>query len=205
MKRLLTFFMAAALVLSLAGCGGSGSYAAGGSSAAGGESQAGGSAATESGLVFGVSMPQLDNDGFKANLIGIEQFAEENGIELVVTDAKATADTQMQQIEDLITKKVDAIVMCPVDSGAAAAAVQKAVDANIPVISFDRNVEGDLLTGLAESDNVAHGAAAADLMAEVAEKSGIAVEDLIVLSCSAPSPPPRAWSGIRASRIARRS
>ena len=87
----------------------------------------------------------------------------------------------MQQIEDLITKKVDAIVMCPVDSGAAAAAVQKAVDANIPVISFDRNVEGDLLTGLAESDNVAHGAAAADLMAEVAEKSGIAVEDLIVL------------------------
>ena len=78
---------------------------------------------------FGISMPQLDNDGFKANLIGIQQFAEENNIELVVTDGKATADTQMQNIEDLITKEVDALVMCPVDSGAAAAAVKKAQDA----------------------------------------------------------------------------
>ena len=130
---------------------------------------------------FGISMPQLDNDGFKANLIGIQQFAEDNDIELIVTDAKATADTQMQNIEDLITNGVDAIVMCPVDSGALAAAVTKAEDSGIPVISFDRDVEGDVLTGLAESDNKAHGAAAADLMAEVAKEDGIAVEDLVVL------------------------
>lgn len=132
-------------------------------------------------LVFGISMPQLDIDGFKANLVGIKAFAEANGIELIVVDAKSTADVQMQQIEDLITKQVDAIVMCPVDSGALAAAVEKAKAANIPVVSFDRNVAGDVLTGLAESDNVAHGAAAADLMKEMAEGSSIAVEDLVVL------------------------
>lgn len=136
---------------------------------------------TSEAYTFGISMPQLDNDGFKANLIGIEQFAEANNIELVVTDGKATADMQMQNIEDLITKDVDALVMCPVDSGAAAAAVQKAKDAGIPVISFDRNVEGDVLTGLAESDNTAHGAAAADLMAEMAKESGMKTEDLVVL------------------------
>lgn len=44
---------------------------------------------------FGISMPQLDNDGFKANLVGIRKFAEEQGIELVVTDAKSMADAQM--------------------------------------------------------------------------------------------------------------
>lgn len=132
-------------------------------------------------LVFGIAMPQLDNDGFKANMIGIRQFAEANGIEIVVNDAKNTADTQMQNIEDLITKGVDAIVMCPVDSGAAAAAVQKAVDAGIPVISFDRNVSGDLLAGLAESNNTAHGAAAADLMVEQAKAAGMEVSDLKVL------------------------
>ena len=130
---------------------------------------------------FGISMPQLDNDGFKANLVGIQQFAEKNNITLEVTDGKNTVDTQMQNIEDLIIKGVDAIVMCPVDSGALAAAVKKAVDAGIPVVSFDRNVSGDVLTGLAESDNVAHGSAAADLMAEVAEKSGIDVGNLVVL------------------------
>lgn len=132
-------------------------------------------------IVFGVAMPQLDNDGFKANMVGIRQFAEANGIEIVVTDAKNTADTQMQNIEDLITKDVDAIVMCPVDSSAAAAAVQKAVDAGIPVVSFDRNVAGDLLSGLAESNNVAHGAAAADLLLEQAQAAGLTAGDLVVL------------------------
>lgn len=137
--------------------------------------------ADEEKFTFGIAMPQLDNDGFKANLIGIEQFAEKNGVEIIVNDGKATVDTQMQNMEDLITRGVDAIVMCPVDSGAMATAVKKAENAGIPVIAFDRNVEGDVLTGLAESDNVAHGAAAADLMAEAAEASGIATEDLVVL------------------------
>lgn len=132
-------------------------------------------------VVIGVAMPQLDNDGFKANLIGINQFAEENNIELVVNDGKNTVDTQMQNIEDLITKGVDAIVMCPVDSGAMAAVVEKAVAQGIPVISFDRNVSTDALSGLAESNNTEHGAKAAELMAEVAEKAGMKVEDLVCL------------------------
>lgn len=132
-------------------------------------------------IVFGISMPQLDNDGFKANLVGIQQFADANNIELIVTDAKTSAEAQMQQIEDLITKKVDAVVMCPVDSGALAAAVTKSQDAGIPVVSFDRNVTGDVLTGLAESDNTAHGAAAADLMKTAAEKNEVAIENLVVL------------------------
>ena len=137
-------------------------------------------------LTFGVSMPQLDNDGFKANLVGIKQFASENGIELITTDAKSIADTQMQQIEDFITKGVDAIVMCPIDSGALAAAVQKANEAGIPVAAFDRNVTGAELAGLAESDNRALGAKAADLMAEAAKKSGVALADLKILELQGP-------------------
>lgn len=136
---------------------------------------------TDEKLTFGISMPQLDNDGFKANLVGIEQYAEENGIELLTTDAKTIADTQMQQIEDFITKGVDAIVMCPIDSGALAAAVVKANAAGIPVTAFDRNVFGGELAGLAESDNRAHGAMAADLMLAAAEKAGLAASDLKVL------------------------
>ena len=188
MKKLTAIMMTMVLALGLTACsqGGEAQTETQTASDIAAETDGGGEAAAEetgeeAGLTFGVSMPQLDNDGFKANLIGIQQFADENGIELVVTDAKAMADTQMQNIEDLITNDVDAIVMCPVDSGALAAAVTKAEDAGIPVISFDRNVEGDVLTGLAESDNKAHGAAAADLMAEVAEAEGIAVGDLVVL------------------------
>lgn len=132
-------------------------------------------------ITFGISMPQLDNDGFKANLIGIEQAAAKLGIEILTADAKNTADTQMQQIEDFITKGVDAIVMCPIDSAALAAAVQKANAAGIPVSAFDRNVSDGELVGLAESDNSKHGEKAAELMAEAAEKNGLAVSDLVVL------------------------
>lgn len=132
-------------------------------------------------LTFGISMPQLDNDGFRANLIGIQQAAEKFGIEIITSDAKNSADTQMQQIEDFITKGVDAIVMCPIDSGALAAAVQKANTAGIPVSAFDRNVSDGELVGLAESDNRKHGEKAAELMAEAAQKNGFAVSDLQVL------------------------
>lgn len=168
MKKLIAILLTLTMVISLAACG---------KKSGGSDSGSGG----ETAYTFGIAMPQLDIDGFKANLVGIKEFAEKNSIELVITDAKNTADMQMQQVEDLITKKVDAIVMCPVDSGALAAAVEKCNAANIPVVSFDRNISGGTLTGLAESDNTSHGAAAADLMKEVAEKSDMKVSDLIVL------------------------
>lgn len=182
MKKILALILSIVLVLALAACSQEATPTATEPAAAAPVATAApAEAPSGESIVFGVAMPQLDNDGFKANMVGIRQFAEANGIEIVVTDAKNTADTQMQNIEDLITKDVDAIVMCPVDSSAAAAAVQKAVDAGIPVVSFDRNVAGDLLSGLAESNNVAHGAAAADLLLEQAQAAGLTAGDLVVL------------------------
>lgn len=181
MKKILALILSIVLVLTLAACSQEATPTTEPAAAAPVATESAAEAPSGESIVFGVAMPQLDNDGFKANMVGIRQFAEANGIEIVVTDAKNTADTQMQNIEDLITKDVDAIVMCPVDSSAAAAAVQKAVDAGIPVVSFDRNVAGDLLSGLAESNNVAHGAAAADLLLEQAQAAGLTAGDLVVL------------------------
>ena len=129
MKKILAIILALMLALSMIACGQTDAPAAEPAAPAtqpAADAPAEPAAPADDPLVFGIAMPQLDNDGFKANMVGIRQFAEANGIEIVVTDAKNTADTQMQNIEDLITKEVDAIVMCPVDSGAAAAAVQKA-------------------------------------------------------------------------------
>jgi len=182
MKRFFGLVIALAIVLAFSGCTTDTGTAPASSGTSTGTDSAADGAATATTYVFGISMPQLDNDGFKANLIGIQQAAEAFGdVELLVVDAQNNADTQMKQIEDFITKKVDAIVMCPVDSGALSAAVQKANEANIPVVAFDRNVSGGELTGLAESDNAAHGAKAADLMKEAAEKAGMEVSELKVL------------------------
>lgn len=129
-------------------------------------------------FVFGIAMPQLDNDGFKANRVGIDLYAEENGIEVKVTDAKSNAETQIQQVEDFITAKVDAIIFCPVDSNADAAAVEKANEAGIPIVSFDRNVVSGELLALVESNNYSHGAKAAELMVEAGKAQGLEPGDI---------------------------
>ena len=166
MKKFLSLMLALVLVLVFVACG----------------TESGDDTGEGKKWVFGISMPQLDNDGFRANLIGIEQAAEQFGdVELVVVDAQQNADTQMKQMEDLITQKVDAIVMCPVDSSAIVAAVEKANAAGIPVTSFDRNVSGGELVGLAESDNAAHGSLAAQLMADAAIAAGMELSELRVL------------------------
>ncbi len=49
---------------------------------------------------------------------------------------------QQQQVETAITEKVDAMVLDPVDGKAAAGLVKSAQEANIPVIAYDRFIEG---------------------------------------------------------------
>jgi ribose transport system substrate-binding protein len=56
-----------------------------------------------------------------------------------VADAKGDAATQVDQIQDLITRGVKAIIYIPAGATAAGVPVKAAKKANIPVISVDRN------------------------------------------------------------------
>lgn len=136
---------------------------------------------SESDITIGVVMPALDNDGWRAIYIGVLSKIIEMDVNLITLDARDSVENQTAMIEDLITKQVDAIVFVPVDSAAMSTAVQLANQANIPVVTMDRSTEGGDVTALVESNNVEIGAKGADLMVEVAEKSGIALEDLVVL------------------------
>lgn len=177
MKKFLATLLAAAFALTVTACGGAPSSTAGSSTST---SVASGSAAGES-VVIGVSLPQLDADGYSANLIGIQEAAAAYGYEIQAVDAQNSAEEQTRQIEDFITSGVDAIILLPVDSAALVTAVQQAVNAGIPVVSMDRSVEGDAATATVESDNVVHGAAAADLMLAAAQAQGMDAADLQVL------------------------
>jgi len=132
-------------------------------------------------LVFGLSSPQLDATGFKVNADAVQKYCDDNGIKLITLDASNDVDKQLKQIEDFITQGVNAIIFTPVDSAALAKGVEKANAANIPIVAMDRSVEGGKLTGMVESDNTAHGAEAAVLMAQAAKDAGIDVKDLKVL------------------------
>ncbi|MFD8966764.1 substrate-binding domain-containing protein [Streptomyces sp. NPDC059568] len=63
---------------------------------------------------------------------------------VVYANAKQDATLQNQQVDTMITNKVDVLVVDAVDSKAIASSVQKAKDAGIPVVAYDRLAEGPI-------------------------------------------------------------
>ncbi|MEV7237585.1 sugar ABC transporter substrate-binding protein [Streptomyces sp. NPDC051020] len=59
-------------------------------------------------------------------------------------NAKQDAPTQAQQVDTMITNKVDALIVDAVDSASIKTSVQKAHDAGIPVVAFDRLAQGPI-------------------------------------------------------------
>lgn len=135
----------------------------------------------KSGKTLGVVMPQFNNDGFHAMYIGVLLEAIKQDVSVTTLDAQLSVEKQLSMIEDLISKKVTAIVFVPVDSDALSTAVKKANVAKIPIVAMDRSTTAGTVTALVESDNTAHGAAAADLMLAALQKNGLKAQDAKIL------------------------
>lgn len=103
---------------------------------------------------------------------GLQTEAAKNGYELIITAGDFDLGKQSNQIEDFITRKVDAIIVCPVDSRGVGPAIKKANDAKIPVFTADiASQEGEIVSHIA-SDNVAGGKLAGEYLAKVLNGKG---------------------------------
>jgi len=90
------------------------------------------------------SLKTVTNDDFqKAIATAIQKAVEGSGNKfLLVTAGEQTAvSTQVNQVEDLIAKHVDAIILNPMDGKAVVPVLKKAKAAGIPVICVDSSVE----------------------------------------------------------------
>lgn len=61
---------------------------------------------------------------------------------ILYDNAKQDASVQQQQVDTMITKKVDALILDAVDAKSIASSVKKATDKGIPVVAYDRLAEG---------------------------------------------------------------
>ncbi|MBA8954898.1 substrate-binding domain-containing protein [Actinomadura namibiensis] len=128
------------------------------------------------GLKIGLSVSTLNNPFFVQFRQGAEEEARRQGVALTVGDAQNDASQQVNQVQNYTSQNVRAIIVNPVDSDAAAPAVQAAGRARIPVIAADRGVNGAAVAQLVASDNVAGGRDAARRLAEeLGEKGKIVV------------------------------
>ena len=129
------------------------------------------------GQTIGLSVSTLNNPFFVTLRDGAQAMADQLGFELLVTDAQDSVSTQINDIEDLIQRGVQVLIVNPTDSDAVVPAVLAANAAGVPVIAVDRGVgAGAQLAYYIVSDNVAGGVAAGAYICEMIGGAGSVVE-----------------------------
>ncbi|MGA7355642.1 MAG: substrate-binding domain-containing protein [Candidatus Cybelea sp.] len=149
-----------------------------------GTSQSGATASpgaqTNAQKTIGVSIQNREAQFYQDMESGMRSQAAKHGYALIVVDASRDNARQQSQVEDFISKRVDAIVLTPYDSTAIGSAIAEANAAGIPVFTADiasTSKEGHVVAHVA-SDNVQGGFQAGKLMCEAIGKSGtIAIVD----------------------------
>jgi putative multiple sugar transport system substrate-binding protein len=120
---------AAVLALTLAACGGGG--------AGSGSSNDSNNASAED-LSIGVSMPTQTSERWIADGKSVKSQLEAENYTVDLQYANDDIPTQSQQVDQMITQGVDALIIAAIDGTALGSQLQAAADANIPVISYDR-------------------------------------------------------------------
>jgi galactofuranose transport system substrate-binding protein len=93
-------------------------------------------------FVVGFSQMESDNPWRLAETKSLKDEAAKRGIQLVVTDAQGQTAKQVADVEDLIARKVNVILLAPREFEGLAPALQAAKAAKIPVILVDRAAAG---------------------------------------------------------------
>ena len=86
-------------------------------------------------LVVGMAVREITNDFNRTIIEGARKVVEENGGEMIVTDGNADIRKHIDNISNLITKKVDGIIVQLGEPAQLTSVFQKAKDAGIPVSS----------------------------------------------------------------------
>ncbi|PZD94510.1 sugar ABC transporter substrate-binding protein [Paenibacillus sambharensis] len=133
MKRTLTMIVLVVVMVWTAACGNSG----GGTESSGG---AGGSAEGSGGKV-GISMPTKSSERWVSDGANMQKEFESLGYEVDLQYAEDVVENQVSQIENMITKGVDVLVVAPIDGQALTDVLDKAALSEIPVIAYDRLIK----------------------------------------------------------------
>jgi ribose transport system substrate-binding protein len=119
-----------------------------------------------------LAVSTLNNPFFKQMRAGAQEAAEATGVRLeVVTAANSTA-RQAHQLSKAVRQDSEAVLVNPVDADATGSALGPVLQADIPVVAVDREVQGANVASTITSDNVDGARQAAFALADSIEFSG---------------------------------
>ncbi|MBM7503488.1 putative multiple sugar transport system substrate-binding protein [Agromyces aurantiacus] len=121
-KKVLLATLAAGSMLALAACSGN-------SGGGGGEGDGG---------LIGVAMPTKSSERWIQDGDAVKKQLEDEGFKVDLQYAEDDIPTQVSQIENMITKGAEALIIASIDGTTLSEVLQSAADADIPVIAYDR-------------------------------------------------------------------
>ena len=92
---------------------------------------------------IGFAMDTLKEERWVRDHDAFEAACQKLNVDCVITVADNKADKQANDVDNLLTQGIDALVIAPHDATQAASMVDKAKEQGIPVISYDRLINSD--------------------------------------------------------------
>jgi len=155
-KKLLSVLLTGAMAASMfVGCGTSTETTDGGASGGdAAQTTESSDAAASTGKKVGVSMPTKDLQRWNQDGANMQEKLEAAGYEVELQYASNQTDTQVNQIETMINDGCDVLVIAAIESSSLGTVMDKAKEANIPVIAYDRLImNSDAVSYYATFDN----------------------------------------------------
>lgn len=133
-------------------------------------------AASASAERIGLVISTQNNPFFVTLKEGAEAKAKELGHDLIVLDSQDNPAKELGNVEDLLVKGVDVLLINPTDSDAVVSSVKAANRSKIPVVTLDRAANGGDVVSHVASDNVLGGEMAGNFIVEKLGGKGKVVE-----------------------------
>ena len=120
-------------------------------------------------------IPKGNSDIFWQSVhAGAVKAARESNVD-VVWDGPATETdygVQLQKVDAMLSRRVDAIALAPIDRQALVSVVNRAADRKVPVIIFDSGIDTDRFVAQVATDNYKAGQLAAERIGKILDGKG---------------------------------
>lgn len=128
-------------------------------------------------LKIGISFQELNNPYFVTMKEALEEAAKTIGAQVIITDARHDVSKQISDVEDMVQRDIDILLLNPTDSTGVQSAVASAHEAGVVVVAIDAQAQGPL-DSFVGSKNYDAGYLACKYLAEkVGGKGDIAILD----------------------------
>jgi len=120
-------------------------------------------------------IPKGNSDIFWQSVhAGAVKAARENGVDVVWNGPAGETDytMQLQIVDAMINRHVDAIALAPIDRQAMVSVVERAADRQVPVIIFDSGIDTQRFVSRVATDNYKAGQMAGERMGKILDGKG---------------------------------